>query len=72
MNEVMKVKVHFNGYDNSNRPLLMVYAERHNPKESSLEMLIKFTCFIIETAVKRFVCLSCLVCYFGLFLPLFT
>ena len=53
----MKRKIHFNGYDNNNRPIIMVYGANHNPKESSLEMLIKFACFIIETAVKKYLLL---------------
>lgn len=53
MNELCKGKVYTRGVDKEGRPLLIVHAARHDPKNRSIEELCKVALWMMEHIIKR-------------------
>jgi hypothetical protein len=51
--EITKQKAGFFGFDRLNRPVLVVWAVRHLPKESDVETFMRFIIYVIEQAIAH-------------------
>lgn len=53
ISEIAKQKATFYGYDKFDRPVLVAWAVRHIPKESDVEVFMRFIIYIIESAIAH-------------------
>ena len=52
--EIEKRKAHVHGYDNEGRPAVVIFAGRHNPKDTDVKLFSKFIVYFFTQLTSLF------------------